>query len=80
MARDRATATAAATAARATVAEEKAFAVVPSILRARKAGCATLAQVADWLTEHGIEAPGGRGWRPATVLRIERRTGMVAVA
>jgi DNA invertase Pin-like site-specific DNA recombinase len=78
IARHAATATRAANDARLAAAEDAAFAAVPAILRARKAGCGTLMQIADWLTEQGVQAPGGRGWRPTGVWRIMKRVEVAA--
>jgi DNA invertase Pin-like site-specific DNA recombinase len=80
IARHAATATRAANDARLAAAEDAAFSAVPAILRARKAGCGTLMQIAHWLTEQGVQAPGGRGWRPATVWRVLRRVEGPAIA
>lgn len=67
-------ATAIARAAYTQQAQERAAAVLPFIAAARKAGAATLREIAEAMTARGIRTPSGRGrWHPATVLAVLRR-------
>lgn len=48
--------------------------IAPYIAAARKAGCTTLAQLAEALTARGIKTPGGRAiWSAEQVRRIVKR-------
>lgn len=47
--------------------------IAPHIARARKAGCATLAEVAEALTARGIKTPGGCDtWSAEQIRRVEK--------
>ena len=60
-----------AAAAKAGQARDKAAAVAPYIVAARKAGAATLAELAAALNARGVATPCGRGaWHPAQVARV----------
>jgi DNA invertase Pin-like site-specific DNA recombinase len=49
--------------------------VLPAIRAAQRAGCSSLAQIAEALTARGIRTPaGGDVWHPAQVARILKRT------
>jgi DNA invertase Pin-like site-specific DNA recombinase len=55
-------------------AHRRAADVLPYIDAARKAGCATLEQIAEALTARGVRTPGGREqWRASQVQRILQR-------
>jgi DNA invertase Pin-like site-specific DNA recombinase len=57
-------------------ARSKARDVSPYIDAARKAGCATLKELAAALTARGIKTPGGRAeWGPEQVRRVLARSG-----
>jgi len=60
--------------ARRRAARRKAREVVPYIRAARKAGCVTLTQLAEALTNRGIKTPGGKSeWGAEQVRRILKR-------
>ena len=65
----------AANAAKAARARARAADVLPVVEQARRAGAATLQQLADALTARGVPTPSGRGarWHPVQVARVERR-------
>jgi DNA invertase Pin-like site-specific DNA recombinase len=54
-------------------ARAKAREVAPYIAAARKAGCTTLAEIAEALAARGVKTPGGRDrWSPEQVRRVVR--------
>src|SRR5712671_5316301 len=68
-----------ATAVRSKRSAEHADAVRPYIDAARKAGCASLGELAAALTARGVDTPaGGRQWSRAQVLRIVRASEKAA--
>ncbi len=52
--------------------------VMPFIVAAQRAGCASLREVAQALTARGIPTPGGavHVWHPAQVSRVIKRTSL----
>lgn len=50
-------------------ARERAERALPAIARARAAGCATLAAIAEYLTMEGMTAPRGGPWTAVAVMR-----------
>jgi DNA invertase Pin-like site-specific DNA recombinase len=70
---DRASAMAAAR-AKSRLARFRARDIAPYLDAARKAGCATLTQLADALMARGVKTPGGKSnWRPEQVRRVLKR-------
>jgi len=68
-----------ATAVRSKRSAEHAAAVEPYIAAARKAGCASLGELAAALTARGVDTPsGGRQWSRGQVLRIVRASEKAA--
>jgi DNA invertase Pin-like site-specific DNA recombinase len=62
-----------ATLARKRAARATAREIAPHIARARKAGCSTLAEIAEALSARGIKTPGGcSNWSAEQVRRIEK--------
>ena len=60
-----------ATDAKTAQAHQRAVNVLPYIIAAKKAGAATLSQVAEALTARGVATPTGRGiWTPCAVSRV----------
>jgi len=54
-------------------AQRRTAAVLPYVEQARRAGAATLAEIAEALTARGVPAPrGGNRWAPAQVRRLMR--------
>lgn len=47
----------------------------PAIMQARQAGCATLVQIAQYLTVNGHKTVSGGHWHPMTVQRVLGRLG-----